>query len=282
MHLNLGKRSGKLRIADTGLGWKATEGGGEPFTLAASELRSANWFKASRGYELKLTQKNGTIIRIDNLGEEDFDRVASALEDKYKLELSQVDHALKGWNWGETDFHGSELAFKVNGKNAFDLPLQYITNTNLTGKQEVSVEFELPGEEDGDDRDAKKAARHVDQMVEIRFYVPGVLDKDEDAEEDEEEMSAAQGFYETLKDKADVGEVAGSAIAAFSDVVLLTPRFVTMIVDASTCTNAVLGDDMMSICMRLHSAYVERRTTTKCNFRALSTCFYYLVRMSRM
>lgn len=182
--------------------------------------------KACRGYELKLLQKNGGILRIDGLAEEDFERVSSALDEKYKIELEQNEHALKGWNWGSTDFRGSELAFNVNNKNAFDLPMQYITNTNLTGKQEVSVEFELPGEEDGDDRDPKKAARHVDQMVEVRFYVPGVLAKDEEdgGDEELEEMSAAQAFYDTLKDSADVGEAAGNAIAAFSDVVLLTPR----------------------------------------------------------
>lgn len=198
-----------------------------------SELRSASWVQASRGFEIKLTQKNGTILRFDGLSEEDFDRAASTLQEKYKLELIQEEHALKGWNWGTTEFRGSELAFHVNSKNAFDLPLQYITNTNLTGKQEVSVEFELPGEDDGDNRDAKKAARGVDQMVEVRFYVPGTLAKDEDDADDDdnaEEISAAQAFYDTLKDKADVGEVAGNAIAAFQDAVLLTPRFVLMFV----------------------------------------------------
>lgn len=224
----MGTKSGKLRLAETGLGWKASEGNSDPFTVAMSELRSANWFKASRGYELKLLQRNGNLLRLDNFREEDFDKVASALEEKYKIELSQDEHALKGWNWGKTEFNGSELAFHVNNKNAFNLPLQHITNTNLTGKQEVSVEFELPGEDDDDNRDAKKAARDVDQMVEIRFYVPGVLAKDEEEGENEEteEISAAQAFYDTLKDKADVGEVAGNAIAAFSDVVLLTPRYV--------------------------------------------------------
>lgn len=227
-----------------------SEGTGDPITVALSELRGASWVKACRGYELKLLQRNGNLLRLDNFNEDDIDRLASAFDEKYKLEVTRTEHALKGWNWGKTEFNASELAFNVNEKNAFDLPLQYITNANLTGKQEVSVEFQLPGEDDGDDRDAKKAARDVDQMVEIRFYVPGVLakdDEDDEADGDAEEISAAQAFYDMLSDKAEVSEI-GSAIVAFPDIVLLTPRYVPVILFWCYCS-FTLVDVMMWTCM---------------------------------
>lgn len=81
------------------------------------------------------------------------------------------------------------------------------------------------------------------ELVEMRFYIPGtMIVKDENDENDEndnenekkeegeeedgdgEEMSAAQLFYETVKDKADLGQVSGEGLALFQDILLLTPR----------------------------------------------------------
>lgn len=69
----------------------------------------------------------------------------------------------------------------------------------------------------------------------MRFYIPGVTTKKEkkedgedvsDAEDgDGEEQNAATLFYETLMDKAEIGEVAGDTFATFLDILHLTPRF---------------------------------------------------------
>lgn len=67
----------------------------------------------------------------------------------------------------------------------------------------------------------------------MRFYIPGTVSKREangedagsDAGEDEEDQqNAANAFYETLIDKAEIGEVAGTTFATFQDVLHLTPR----------------------------------------------------------
>ena len=67
----------------------------------------------------------------------------------------------------------------------------------------------------------------------MRFYIPGTATKkeqDEEGEEksvdgsDAEEQNAANLFYETLMDKAEIGEVAGDTIATFLDALHLTPR----------------------------------------------------------
>jgi structure-specific recognition protein 1 len=228
IHLNLGDKAGKLRLAESGLGWKAPSST-QPFTLPTSDIKQASWVKASRGYMLKINTRQGDAVTLDNFREEDLEALASAIQEKFSLELLRKEHALKGWNWGKTNITGSDLGFQVNGKNAFDLPLKHIVNTNLTGKAEVSIEFGLPGEADESNKDARREAMLVDQMVEIRFYVPGQADvKNEDAGSDKEdgaeEVTNAQIFYDTLKDRADVGESAGDAIASFSDVVCIVPR----------------------------------------------------------
>ena len=65
----------------------------------------------------------------------------------------------------------------------------------------------------------------------MRFYIPGTVaktgkgeDDDKSGEEDVEEQNAANLFYETLMDKAEIGDVAGDTFATFLDVLHLTPR----------------------------------------------------------
>ena len=135
------------------------------------------------------------------------------------------------------------MAFNVQNRPAFEIPYSEITNTNLAGKNEVAVEFSLPANSDdtgtngalgGARGKGKKAGAGQDQLVEMRFYIPGVTTKKETLEgedapsdvEGEEEQNAANLFYDTLMEKAEIGEVAGDTFATFLDVLHLTPRFV--------------------------------------------------------
>lgn len=131
----------------------------------------------------------------------------------------------------------------MQNRPAFEIPYSEISNTNLAGKNEVAVEFALPANGDtgtngslgGARGKGKKAGAGKDQLVEMRFYIPGVTTRKEalegddarsDAEDAEEEQNAANLFYDTLMEKAEIGEVAGDTFATFLDVLHLTPRFV--------------------------------------------------------
>lgn len=101
----------------------------------------------------------------------------------------------------------------------------------MAGKNEVAVEFatadSTAGADGNGDKKKKKSFAAVDQLVEMRFYVPGTVKKgdgDDGSDNDGEEMSAATLFYDTLKEKADIGEVAGDTYATFLDILFLTPR----------------------------------------------------------
>jgi len=113
----------------------------------------------------------------------------------------------------------NKLAFMVSDRTAFELPLDKVGNTNIAGKTEVSLEFNPPSS-------SKKIAG--DEMVEIRFHVPGTTSKSKGSDgedmDDDEEQSAAQAFHETIKDKADIGQIQGDVIVSFEDVLVLTPR----------------------------------------------------------
>ena len=130
----------------------------------------------------------------------------------------------------------------MQNRPAFEIPYSEITNTNLAGKNEVAVEFSLPADGDTGTNGAlggargkgKKAGAGKDQLVEMRFYIPGVTTKKEALEgedapsdaEGDEEQNAANLFYDTLMEKAEIGEVAGDTFATFLDVLHLTPRYV--------------------------------------------------------
>lgn len=165
------------------------------------------------------------------------------------MALESKEYSIKGWNWGSYEFQGSNLNFIVNNKPAFEIPLGDVSNSMVAGKNEVSLEF---GTEDA----AKKSSRN-DELMEIRFYVPGAAKKEsgvddgekkikaeredgaegtEDGEEggdddvlrdeDGEEISAAQLFSDTVKEKADISALTGEPIMAFDDLLCLTPRYV--------------------------------------------------------
>ncbi|KAJ1955846.1 FACT complex subunit [Linderina pennispora] len=81
-----------------------------------------------------------------------------------------------------------------------------------------------------------------DELVEIRFYVPGtttasgaskasddesvdgVKDGDKDGEKEDEEVSAASVLHDTIKERADLGQVSGDSIVQFPEILCLTPR----------------------------------------------------------
>jgi len=141
-----------------------------------------------------------------------------------------------GWHGGCLRIRltaGNDLAFQVQNRPTFELPLSSIANSNIAGKNEVAIEFNPPPPVKSS---GKERVRPVDELVEMRFYVPGksMKSKGSDAgsgEEEEEEVdeegnsiSAAEALHNMIKDKADIGALVGDSIVVFEDVLVLTPR----------------------------------------------------------
>ncbi|ORY69803.1 uncharacterized protein BCR38DRAFT_92977 [Pseudomassariella vexata] len=237
IYLDLSKDSGKCRFAENGLGWKPS-GSSNTFTLDAGDIASAQWSRAAKGYEVKILKRSSEIVHLDGFQEEDQARLVKIFKNWYSANLETKEHALRGWNWGKTEFSKAELVFNVQNRPSFEIPYSEISNTNLAGRNEVAIEFAASDEADtgtnghlgGARGRGKKSGAGKDQMVEMRFYIPGVTTRKETEGEDagsdaeQEEKNAATLFYETLIDKAEIGETAGDAIATFLEVLHLTPR----------------------------------------------------------
>jgi structure-specific recognition protein 1 len=120
---------------------------------------------------------------------------------------------------------GSDLAFIVSNRTAFEVPLRSVANSNIAGRTEVSLEFSTAPTAPT----TKSKKGRPDELTEIRFYVPGTHTKEDDDEggkDDDEEVSAAQAFHDLIKDKADIGQVTGDVLVSFSEVNIQTPRYV--------------------------------------------------------
>lgn len=233
IYFNQSKAPGRVRMTTSGLGWKAQElknrGGSakvsEPFLLSSDEVQYAFWSRAARGFEVRVLTKNKGALQLDGFDDSEFNQLKLDFKNYFNVTLEVKEHSLRGWNWGKADFGRAEMSFNVGGKPAFEIAYADVGNSNLVGKSEVAVEFNL--------QQAKDRVKAGDELVEVRFYVPGTVAKAEDEEEEDQkededadvvESSAAQVFYESLKEKAEIGDVAGEAIVSLSDILFLTPR----------------------------------------------------------
>lgn len=214
----------------------------------------------------------------------------------YGINVENREHALRGWNWGKAEFTKAELAFNVQNRPAFEIPYSEISNTNLAGKNEVAVEFALTSDGDANAQSSgstknrgRKAAAGPDELVEMRFYIPGTAVKTEkgiktendeengEEEEEGEEQNAANLFYETLMEKAEIGDVAGDTFATFLDVLHLTPRYVSSL--NALCRRCMLRNSaevaLISTCTNHHSDFAAKHTTIRFNtpLSRNSSCF---------
>jgi hypothetical protein len=153
IYLNLSRKSGATRFSDSGFGWKPTNG--ETYTCDQSQIISAQWSRAARGYEVKILSRNDGVIQLDGFKPDDFDRVTKVFKTWYGINLDSREHALRGWNWGKTDFGKAELTFNVANRPAFEVPYTEVSNTNLAGKNEVAVDFSLPANSDAGANEVK-------------------------------------------------------------------------------------------------------------------------------
>lgn len=109
----------------------------------------------------------------------------------------------------------------------FELPLAQAIATNKPGKNEVAINFVDPGQPAPEGINPKD----VDELMDITFYVPGTVAKENtndganvEEEEEEEEVNADMVFYETVKSKLELSQMTTENIVQFQEALCLTPR----------------------------------------------------------
>ncbi|WFD00967.1 FACT complex subunit [Malassezia yamatoensis] len=262
----LGKALGKIRFSNAGLGWKPLSEG-STVTIPADQVAGFIWSRVARNFQLQIRLKGDEsdemahIASFENFQREDHDRLAKTVRDCYDKPLETQEISVRGWNWGSAEVDDRDMKFLVRDKLAFALPLATIANSNIAGRTEVSMEFLNPKEQQPEQNTGASSNANAlpfngpkknrpDQLVEMRFYIPGQIDKDDlddeeadqklnvkpeedrdqlpdekrEEEEEEEELSAAAAFHNAIRAKTDIDQVAGDAILVLKEVLVLTPR----------------------------------------------------------
>ncbi|THH15843.1 hypothetical protein EW146_g4688 [Bondarzewia mesenterica] len=214
----LSPKAGKFRVAASGMAWREEEKD-DVTAMSNNDVKWAQWLRVARGFQLRVGLKDRRREIFDGFEREDHDKLASLIKQHFGIVLEPV----------EVSFKGTDLAFLVSNKTSFELPLQHVANSNIAGRTEVSLEFANPSSS------SKKPTKGApDEMVEIRFFVPGTStrprgsdagsQKSDNEDEEGEEISAAQAFHDAVKEKAELGQVSGDIILSFEEVLVLTPR----------------------------------------------------------
>ncbi|EPQ26801.1 uncharacterized protein PFL1_05779 [Pseudozyma flocculosa PF-1] len=254
--------AGKLRMSSGGLGWKPIGGDASAtITIPADHMHAFHWVRVARNFQLSIhlnrdretplpSQPNPRRSTFDGFLREDYDKLAAQIRQFFGKPLEATEISMRGWNWGKADISNTDVQFLVRDKLAFELPLAHLANSNIA-KTEVSMEFLNPEQQqpvantgasaDGRASSSSKSRKGKgDQLVEMRFYIPGQATKDDASDAagegaaagaaggadgaDGDNETAAEAFHEALKSKADIGQVAGDSIVVFKEVLVLTPR----------------------------------------------------------
>ena len=169
--------------------------------------------------------------------------------------------------------------------------------------------------EDNQSKEARRLRRAApDELVEVRFYIPGTVgtqrrrqkaakkeadgekvkkeeddevkmqeDTDEESlegsEAEGEDKEAAENFFETIKEKAEIGQVQGDTLVSFPEVLCTTPRQVSRVLLPLPCRPKNICDFVevasMWTCFLTSYGYAARHMTTKFYMRPLSSYSYY-------
>ncbi|XP_038148507.1 FACT complex subunit SSRP1a isoform X1 [Cyprinodon tularosa] len=192
---------GRLRFSKQNVVYKSNKTG-KVDSIPAGELNLAQWRRVCLGHGIKLGTSTGHIYKYDGFRDTDFEKISEFFKVNYKVELSEKDLSVKGWNWGTAKFSGPLLSFDVNDNTAFEIPLSNVSQC-ATGKNEVTLEFHQ-----NDDTEVS--------LMEVRFYVP--------PSQTDERQDPVEAFAQNVLSKADVIQATGDAVCIFKELQCLTPR----------------------------------------------------------
>jgi len=191
-----------------GLAWRSNTGS-TIITVVGTDLRSAEWIRLSKVFQIRLRVKGGVTHKFDGFKEQDGEFLKSFFSSKFSVEITEAVISTKGWNWGETEFteNHSTLVFKVGGDNAFEIPLSEVLQASVAAKKGNEVSIKLHQDD--------TTATH-ESLVEMRYHFGAddtVLTKNQ-----------ANKFVASVLQGADTTSASGKGIVSFEQVPVLVPR----------------------------------------------------------
>jgi structure-specific recognition protein 1 len=113
----------EIRVANSGLAWKALEGDATA-TVAAANIKWAQWIRVARNFQLRIGLKDNRrretfdgferevresqphhLVPLSDFPQ-DQEKLANLFKAYFDVALEIKETSFKGWNWGVTDFQG--------------------------------------------------------------------------------------------------------------------------------------------------------------------------------
>ncbi|GAV70260.1 LOW QUALITY PROTEIN: HMG_box domain-containing protein/SSrecog domain-containing protein/Rtt106 domain-containing protein, partial [Cephalotus follicularis] len=201
---------GQLKISSSGISWKKL-GGGKAVEVDKSDIAGVTWMKIPRTNQLGIRVKDGLLFKFTGFRDQDVTTLTNFFQNSCGITPEEKQLSVSGRNWGEVDLNGNMLAFLVGQKQAFEVSLADVSQTQLQGKNDVILEFHV---------DDTTGANEKDSLMEISFHIPNsnlqfVGD---------ENRPPAQVFRDKIMSMADVGAGGEEAVVTFEGIAILTPR----------------------------------------------------------
>ncbi|KAK4769277.1 hypothetical protein SAY86_027427 [Trapa natans] len=205
-----GTNPGQLKIYSGGISWKK-QGGGKAVEVDKGDIHKVTWMKVPRTNQLGVRTKDGLYYKFTGFRDQDVANLSNFFQNTCGITPEEKQLSVSGRNWGEVDLNGNMLTFLVGSKQAFEVSLADVSQTQLQGKNDVMLEFHV---------DDTTGANEKDSLMEIAFHVPNSNTQFVG----DENRPAAQVFRDKIMSMADVGAGYEEAVVTFEGIAILTPR----------------------------------------------------------
>eukprot|EP00211_Chloroparvula_japonica_P003182 CAMPEP_0119150820 /NCGR_PEP_ID=MMETSP1310-20130426/45420_1 /TAXON_ID=464262 /ORGANISM="Genus nov. species nov., Strain RCC2339" /LENGTH=534 /DNA_ID=CAMNT_0007143045 /DNA_START=40 /DNA_END=1641 /DNA_ORIENTATION=+ len=202
---------GILKISEFGLGWKSSASG-QKLGVEKQELKKAYWVNSGDSFQLRVEIKGGAMYKFDGFQDEDYDALKEFFANVFKIPFSEVELSNKGWNWGDLDLQRASLCYKVDRKEAFDVPMSDIAQCTAN-RHEVAVQFHQYDNITTDDNDI---------LMEMRLFVSPTNQELQGL--NPAGKSAADNLKDLVVKKADINAGVGQGLLMLEQVPCLAPR----------------------------------------------------------
>ncbi|KAI3520826.1 hypothetical protein L1887_10278 [Cichorium endivia] len=205
-----GTNPGQLRVHSRGLLWKK-QGGGKAVEVDKSDIVRITWMKVPRSNQLGVQIKDGLKYKFTGFRDQDVSSLTNFFQNSCGIAPEEKQLSVSGKNWGELDINGNMLSFLVGSKQAFEVSLADVSQTQLQGKNDVILEFHV---------DDTTGANEKDSLMEMSFHIPSSNTQFVG----DENHPPAQIFRDKIMSMADVGAGGEEAVVTFETITILTPR----------------------------------------------------------
>ncbi|GMY13583.1 FACT complex subunit SSRP1 isoform X1 [Fagus crenata] len=205
-----GTNPGQLKINSGGISWKK-QGGGKAVEVDKADIMGVTWMKVPRTNQLGVRIKDGLYYKFTGFRDQDVTSLTNFFQNTCGLTPEEKQLSVSGRNWGEVDLNGNMLTFLVGSRQAFEVSLADVSQTQLQGKNDVILEFHV---------DDTTGANEKDSLMEISFHIPNSNTQFVG----DENRPPAQVFRDKIMSMADVGAGGEEAVFTFEGIAILTPR----------------------------------------------------------